>query len=115
MKGGLATSSIALPSGLIVAALVAVNAVGDVVEPETGRVIAGVRTANGSAIDDIKALVRSGARPRAAVGGNTTLAVVTTNATLTKAQAKRSSSTRCTAATCTPNRSSATAPLRSSS
>src|SRR5436190_7191368 len=89
MKGGLATSSIALPSGLIVAALVAVNAVGDVVEPETGRVIAGVRTANGSAIDDIKALVRSGARPRAAVGGNTTLAVVTTNATLTKAQATK--------------------------
>jgi L-aminopeptidase/D-esterase-like protein len=89
MKGGLATASTTLPSGLTVAALVAVNAVGDVIEPGTGRVLAGVRTTAGSAIDDIKALVRSGARPRAAVGGNTTLAVVATNAALTKAQATK--------------------------
>jgi L-aminopeptidase/D-esterase-like protein len=89
MKGGLATASITLPGGLTVAALVAVNAVGDVIDPQTGQVIAGVRTADGSAIDDIKALIRSGARPRAAVGGNTTLAVVATNATLTKTQATK--------------------------
>jgi len=89
MKGGVATASIALPGGLVVAALVAVNAVGDVVEPGTGRVLAGVRTAAGSSIDDIKALVRAGARPRAAIGGNTTLAVVATNALLSKAQATK--------------------------
>ncbi len=89
MKGGLATSSITLHTGLTVAALVAVNAVGDVMDPQTGRVIAGVRTPDGAAIDDIKALVRSGAQPRAAVGGNTTLGVVATNARLTKAQATK--------------------------
>jgi L-aminopeptidase/D-esterase-like protein len=89
MKGGLATASVALPGGLTVGALVAVNAVGDVVDPGTGRVLAGVRTTSGSSIDDIKALVRSSTRPRAAVGGNTTLAVVATNAMLTKAQATK--------------------------
>jgi L-aminopeptidase/D-esterase-like protein len=89
MKGGLATASITLPTGLVVAALVAVNAVGDVIDPETGRVIAGVRTRDGSAIEDIKGLLRSEHRLRAAVGGNTTLGVVATNATLTKAQATK--------------------------
>ena len=44
MKGGLGTASIMLPDGLIVAALVAVNAVGDVLDPATGQLIAGVRT-----------------------------------------------------------------------
>jgi L-aminopeptidase/D-esterase-like protein len=89
MKGGVGTASIAVNTGLTVAALVAVNAVGDVIDPQTGRAIAGVRTPDGAAIDDIKALVRSGARPRAAAGGNTTLAVVATNALLTKAQASK--------------------------
>lgn len=89
MKGGLATASIALDGGLIVGALVAVNAVGDVIDPQTGRAIAGVRTPDGSAIDDIRRLVKSGIRPRASVGGNTTLAVVATNAALTKAQATK--------------------------
>ncbi len=37
MKGGIGTAAIALPNGLVVAALVAVNAVGDVVDPSTGR------------------------------------------------------------------------------
>jgi L-aminopeptidase/D-esterase-like protein len=89
MKGGLAEASITIPTGLTVAALVAVNTVGDVIDPESGRVIAGVRTPDGSAIEDIKALVRSGTRPRGAVGGNTTLGIVVTNATLTKAQATK--------------------------
>jgi L-aminopeptidase/D-esterase-like protein len=86
MKGGLATASITLATGLTVGALVAVNAVGDVIDPATGRVMAGVRTPDGSAIDDINRLMRSGVPPRASVGGNTTLAVVATNARLTKAQ-----------------------------
>ena len=45
MKGGIGTAAITLPDGLVVAALVAVNAVGDVIDPATGRVVAGVRTA----------------------------------------------------------------------
>ncbi|MGD8494741.1 MAG: P1 family peptidase, partial [Gemmatimonadales bacterium] len=47
MKGGIGSASIELSSGLIVAAVVAVNAVGDVVDPRTGRVVAGVRTEQG--------------------------------------------------------------------
>ena len=44
MKGGIGTASITLPNGLVVGAIVAVNAVGDVVDPATGQVVAGVRT-----------------------------------------------------------------------
>jgi len=47
MKGGIGSASIKLPNGLVVAALVAVNAVGDVVDPATGQVVAGVRTPGG--------------------------------------------------------------------
>jgi L-aminopeptidase/D-esterase-like protein len=60
-----------------------------VIDPRTGRTVAGVRAADGSALADIRALVRAGAKPRAAIGGNTTLAVVATNAALTKAQATK--------------------------
>lgn len=90
MKGGLGSASIALPDGLVVAALVAVNAVGDVVDPGTGRVIAGARTPDGRALADVRGLLRRGAvggAPR--VGENTTIGVVATNAALTKPQARK--------------------------
>jgi L-aminopeptidase/D-esterase-like protein len=74
---------------LIVAALVAVNAVGDIVDPANGRVIAGVRTADGRGFADARRLLRSGAAFRARPGEHTTLGVVATNATLTKAQARK--------------------------
>jgi L-aminopeptidase/D-esterase-like protein len=90
MRGGLGTASITMPSGLIVAALVAVNAVGDVIDPSTNRVIAGVRTPDGKGLADARLLIRSGALEHAgAFGRNTTLGVVATNATLTKAQATK--------------------------
>src|SRR5262245_63941691 len=44
MKGGIGAAAIALPNGLQVAALVAVNALGDVIDPHRGAVIAGVRS-----------------------------------------------------------------------
>jgi L-aminopeptidase/D-esterase-like protein len=91
MKGGLGSASITLPDGLVVAAIVAVNAVGDVVDPATGKVIAGLRTADGKGLADVRALLRSGAfgRPAARPGENTTIGVVATNARLTKAQASK--------------------------
>ncbi len=90
MRGGLGTASITLPSGLVVAALVAVNAVGDVIDPATGRVIAGVRTPDGKGLADVRALIRAGALTRpAGFGRNSTIAVVATNAVLTKAQATK--------------------------
>lgn len=89
MKGGVGTASIRLPDGLVVGALVVVNAVGDVIDPTNGRVVAGARNADGS-LADARTLLRSGA----VVAGpgpmeNTTIAVVATNARLTKAQMHR--------------------------
>jgi L-aminopeptidase/D-esterase-like protein len=67
-----------------------VNAAGDVIDPTTGRVVAGVRTADGDGLADARVMLRSGVRPPAGRGGeNTTIGVVATNATLTKTQATR--------------------------
>jgi len=92
MKGGLGSASITLPNGLVVAALVAVNAVGDVVDPTTGQVVAGVRTADGKSLADARKLLRDGSLLRAAApraAENTTLAIVATNARLTKTEVSR--------------------------
>ena len=45
MKGGVGTSSIVLPDGLVVASLVVVNAFGDIIDNVTGKIIAGARVA----------------------------------------------------------------------
>jgi L-aminopeptidase/D-esterase-like protein len=92
MKGGLGSAAIRLPNGLTVAALVAVNAVGDVIDPSTGQVVAGVRTPDGKSLADARKLLRDGSllkatAPRAAE--NTTIAVVATNARLTKTEVNR--------------------------
>jgi L-aminopeptidase/D-esterase-like protein len=92
MKGGIGSASIKLPDGLVVAALVAVNAVGDVVDPATGQVVAGVRTPDGKSLADARKLLRDGSLQRAAVpraAENTTIAVVATNARLTKTDTNR--------------------------
>jgi L-aminopeptidase/D-esterase-like protein len=90
MKGGMGSAAIRMPDGLIVAALVAVNAAGDVIDPATGKVVAGVRTADGKSLADARALLTSGAlKQPARLGENTTLGVVATNATLTKTQATK--------------------------
>jgi L-aminopeptidase/D-esterase-like protein len=89
MKAGLGSASIVLPSGLVVGAIVAVNAVGDVVDPATGAVVAGVRTADGKRLADARVLLRSSAPGGSRPGENTTIAVVATNARLTKAEASR--------------------------
>jgi L-aminopeptidase/D-esterase-like protein len=89
MKGGVGSASIALEDGLVVGAIVAVNAVGDVIDPQTGQVVAGARGADG-ALADVRRLLRSGkgiVPPRP--GENTTIAVVATNARLTKEQVNR--------------------------
>jgi L-aminopeptidase/D-esterase-like protein len=92
MKGGVGSAAIRLPNGLVVGALVAVNAIGDVIDPATGQVVAGVRTADGKALADARQLLRDGtllraAAPRAAE--NTTIAVVATNARLSKTEVNR--------------------------
>jgi L-aminopeptidase/D-esterase-like protein len=93
MKSGLGTSALALPSGLIVGALAAVNAMGDVIDPATGEVVAGVR--EGSSLLDARKLLREGRRrpppgaARVMEREHTTLVVVATNATLTKSEATK--------------------------
>ncbi|HUL73808.1 MAG TPA: P1 family peptidase [Vicinamibacterales bacterium] len=86
MKGGVGTTSLTLTDGLIVGVLVVVNASGSIVDPKTGKPVAGVRAADGKSLEDPFALVRRGVAPSGA-GGNTTLGVVATNARLSKAQA----------------------------
>jgi L-aminopeptidase/D-esterase-like protein len=91
MKAGLGSASISLPGGLVVAAIAAVNAVGDVVDPTTGTVVAGIRTEDGKRLADARVLLRSPSSSRITpqAGGNTTLAIVATNARLTKAEVNR--------------------------
>lgn len=89
MKGGIGTAAIILPDGLTVAALVAVNAVGDIIDPSTGRVIAGVRTEDGKGFADSRLLLKAGALQQAQAGQNTTIGVVATNARLSKVQATK--------------------------
>jgi len=89
MKAGIGSAAIALPNGLVVGALVAVNAVGDVIDPANGAVVAGAREANGK-LADARKVLRAGAPTTAPrPGENTTIGVVATNAKLTKAQAAR--------------------------
>jgi len=89
MKSGIGSCTIELPSGILVAALTAVNAFGDVRDPATAKIVAGARQAPDSrAFADTEQIMRQ--HPPAAFGGrNTTLAVVATNAALTKVQARK--------------------------
>ena len=87
MKGGVGSAAVSLPGGLMVAALVAVNAIGDVIDPSTGQIVAGVRTEDGQGLADARTLLRAGSTRPGRRGENTTIGVVATNARLTQAQA----------------------------
>ena len=93
MKGGIGTASIRV-GAITVGALVAVNAVGDVVDPNSGRVIAGALADDGHRPLDIRASICSGRFPADApdallAGMATTIGVIGTDARLTKAQANQ--------------------------
>jgi L-aminopeptidase/D-esterase-like protein len=87
MKGGLGTASVKVgDTGIVVGAVVAVNAAGDVVDPRTGRIVAGARAENGKGFRDSMAQIMKGYRVVAESGGNTTIGVIATNAPFTKVQ-----------------------------
>lgn len=87
MKSGLGTASIRIAkTGVVVAAIVAVNAVGDVVDPKTGQIIAGARTPDGAGFMDSMAQIRAGRGVEIQAGANTTIGVVATNVALDKTQ-----------------------------
>jgi L-aminopeptidase/D-esterase-like protein len=89
MKSGVGTFTVSMPDGVLVSSLVAVNALGDVRDPATGKIIAGARrAADSKEFADSEAQMIRGARPGSAIS-HTTLAVVATNAALTKVQATK--------------------------
>jgi L-aminopeptidase/D-esterase-like protein len=89
MKGGIGSATVALGGGILVSALVAVNALGDVRDPATGKIIAGARRAADSA-EFADSELEMKRRARIDPGAqNTTLAVVATNGRLSKAGATR--------------------------
>jgi L-aminopeptidase/D-esterase-like protein len=77
MKGGLGSASTLLSDGTLVGVLVVVNALGDIIDPQTQKVVAGARNPAGHGF--------LAANPF----GNTTIAVVATNASLTKGQTNK--------------------------
>lgn len=83
-SGGVGSASKRLNSGLIVAALVVVNALGNVVNSETGEIVAGGKI-DGSFVNITERLLDASI----ASGTNTTIGVVATNATLSVAEATR--------------------------
>lgn len=88
MKGGIGTASVTV-GGITVGALIACNALGDVLDPDSGQIIAGARKPQGGFLDSRRALL-NGIPPRQLVAGaNTTIGVIATDAVLTKAQATR--------------------------
>lgn len=100
MKSGLGTASIEIGGGVVVGAIVAVNAFGDVLDPVTGQIIAGARPAklgpvklggSGQFADTLKVMQTLAGRTilSLATGGNTVIAVVATNAKFDKAQATK--------------------------
>lgn len=85
MKGGIGSASLRV-GGVTVAAMIAVNAVGDVVDPATGALVAGARSEDGRRlVGTTQSLLRGDAGAAAAVGGATTIGVIATDAALTKA------------------------------
>ena len=108
MKSGLGTASLDIGGGVIVGAIVAVNAFGDVVDPHTGRILAGARPAKvgplklggpsrtqargaGPFADTMEVLKSFAGRTILGVAArsNTVIAVVATNARFTKAEATK--------------------------
>ena len=89
MKGGVGSAALTAADGLIVGAIVVVNAVGSVIDPRTARVIAGARASDGRRLEDPFDLVRRGIEMPGPAREHTTIGVVATNARLTKAQARK--------------------------
>lgn len=84
VKGGVGSASEPLPDGRIVAALVAVNGVGDIHDPDSGAIVAGARHPSGAG------WLNAASRPAAPqvtpfAGGNTTIGVIATDVALSKA------------------------------
>jgi L-aminopeptidase/D-esterase-like protein len=89
MKGGIGSASVTV-DGVTVAALIACNALGDIIDPDTAQVIAGARTPDGKRLFDTRRALLAGESPKPLIAGtNTTIGVIATDAVITKIQATR--------------------------
>lgn len=86
MKSGIGSYTVTLPSGVMVSALAAVNALGDVIDPANAKIIAGARDAKGQFANSAELMKKGSGQ---GLVRNTTLVVVATNAQLTKVDANR--------------------------
>jgi len=88
MKGGIGTAALKV-GAVTVGALVAVNPTGDVIDPASGKVLAGTRGADGRPRSASKAIAAGEIPPRALPGMATTIGIVATDARLSKAQCQK--------------------------
>ena len=89
MKGGIGTASVTV-GGVTVGALIACNALGDVIDPDTALPVAGARTPDGRALLDTRRALLRGEPPKPLIAGtNTTIGVIATDAVITKIQATK--------------------------
>jgi L-aminopeptidase/D-esterase-like protein len=100
MKSGLGSASIAIGGGIVVGALVAVNAFGDIIDPKNGQIVAGLRSAEfgpfhigakeyfADTLELMKSMLGRGVMGFA-TKSNTVLAVVAVNADFTKAESNK--------------------------
>jgi len=90
MKGGVGSASLCV-NGVTVAALVVCNALGDIIDPQTGQLLAGARISGDSRqLLDVRQAQLNGHGVTNPIGGsNTTIGIVATDAVLTKPQAHR--------------------------
>ncbi len=96
MKSGVGTSSLSIGNGIVVAALMVVNAFGDVWDPESRMIIAGARKIGSGSksfkpADTMESLKKIPGRASIsfATAQNTVIGVVATNAQLTKEEANK--------------------------
>lgn len=88
-KGGIGTAGRTLSDGTIVAAIVAVNAFGEVVDPRSGRTVAGPRRKDGAGFHSTLDILMRGRKAEEEGPENTTIGVVATSATLNKEGANK--------------------------
>lgn len=86
-KSGIGCASVTLENGVVVGAIVAVNALGDVYE--NGQIIAGMRNAKKNGWENSESYILNGYQTKIFKNSNTTIGVIVTNAKLTKARAKK--------------------------
>ena len=88
VKSGIGAACIEIADGLLVGALIAVNAFGDIIEPASGRILAGPRNPSGRGFIPTMDVLKN-ASGASGMGGNTVIGVIATNAALTKEGANK--------------------------